>query len=97
MAIATKPRRGALKRSSAGTPSKLARLAIDFAPGSLEADLSAIGKSAPAQEWAKVPGDYFSNLDYHLHGAEKDVKLVFADTLYWGAALHPHDQRRTAP
>jgi hypothetical protein len=23
------------------------------------------------------------------------VKLVFADTLYWGAALHPHDQYRT--
>jgi uncharacterized protein len=22
------------------------------------------------------------------------VKLVFADTLYWGAALHPHDQYR---
>jgi uncharacterized protein len=23
------------------------------------------------------------------------VKLVFADTLYWGAALHPNDQYRT--
>jgi predicted nucleic acid-binding protein len=23
------------------------------------------------------------------------VRLVFADTLYWGAALHPHDQYRT--
>ena len=22
------------------------------------------------------------------------MKLVFADTLYWGAALHPHDQYR---
>jgi uncharacterized protein len=22
------------------------------------------------------------------------VRLVFADTLYWGAALHPHDQYR---
>src|SRR5665811_900933 len=25
---------------------------------------------------------------------EKEVKLVFADTLYWGAVLHPHDQYR---
>ena len=25
---------------------------------------------------------------------EKEVRLVFADTLYWGAALHPHDQYR---
>ena len=23
------------------------------------------------------------------------MRLVFADTLYWGAALHPHDQYRT--
>jgi len=23
------------------------------------------------------------------------VRLVFADTLYWGAALHPHDRYRT--
>jgi len=23
------------------------------------------------------------------------VKLVFADTLYWGAVLHPHDQYRS--
>jgi hypothetical protein len=23
------------------------------------------------------------------------VRPVFADTLYWGAALHPHDQYRT--
>ena len=22
------------------------------------------------------------------------MRLVFADTLYWGAALHPHDQYR---
>jgi hypothetical protein len=25
---------------------------------------------------------------------EKGGKLVFADTRYWGAALHPHDQYR---
>ena len=71
MAVATKPRRGAGKRSSVRTPSKQARLAIDFAPGSLEADLAAIGKSAPAREWAKVPGDFFSNIDSYLRGAPK--------------------------
>jgi hypothetical protein len=71
MAIATRPRRGAGKRSSVRTPSKPARLTLDFTPGSLEADLSAIGKSAPVQEWAKVPGDYFANLDHYLHGAPK--------------------------
>src|ERR1035438_10133551 len=26
--------------------------------------------------------------------AEKEVRLVFADTLYWGAILHPLDQYR---
>lgn len=26
--------------------------------------------------------------------AEKEVRLVFADTLYWGAVLHPLDQYR---
>ena len=42
-----------------------------FAAGSLEAELSAIGKAAPAREWAKVPVDYFANLDHYLHGAPK--------------------------
>jgi hypothetical protein len=39
--------------------------------GSLEADLSAIGKAVPAREWADVPADYFANLDYYLHRAPK--------------------------
>jgi hypothetical protein len=46
-------------------------LAEGFAPGSLEAELSAIGKSVPAREWAKLPADYFANLDHYLHGAPK--------------------------
>jgi hypothetical protein len=42
-----------------------------LAAGSLEADLSGIGKAVPAREWAKVPADYFANLDHYLHGAPK--------------------------
>jgi hypothetical protein len=43
----------------------------DFAAGSLETELSAIGKAVPAREWAKVPADYFANLDHYLNGAPK--------------------------
>ena len=43
------------------------RTAMDFPAGSLEAALSVIGKSAPPREWAKVPADYFANLDNYLH------------------------------
>jgi hypothetical protein len=43
------------------------RPAADFPAGSLEAELSAIGKSASARDWAKVPADYFANLDNYLH------------------------------
>ena len=47
------------------------RVAAEFAAGSLETELSAIGKAVPAREWAKVPADYFANLDHYLHGAPK--------------------------
>jgi hypothetical protein len=47
------------------------RDAAEFAAGSLETELSAIGKAVPAREWAKVPADYFANLDHYLHGAPK--------------------------
>ena len=47
------------------------RVAAEFAAGSLEAELSNIGKAVPAREWAKVPADYFANLDDYLHGAPK--------------------------
>jgi len=47
------------------------RVPAEFAAGSLEADLSALGRTVPAREWAKVPGDYFANLDQYLHGAPK--------------------------
>ena len=69
MASATKQRRGANpagKRNGSNS-----RLAVGFAPGSLEAELSAIGKSVPAREWAKLPADYFANLDHYLHGASR--------------------------
>jgi hypothetical protein len=47
------------------------RVAVEFAAGSLETELSAIGKAVPAREWAKVPADYFARLDHYLHGAPK--------------------------
>jgi len=47
------------------------RIVPDFAAGSLETELSAIGMAVPAREWAKVPADYFANLDRYLHGAPK--------------------------
>ena len=47
------------------------RDAAEFAAGSLETELAAIGKAVPAREWAKVPVDYFANLDHYLHGAPK--------------------------
>ena len=47
------------------------RVVEEFAPGSLEAELAAIGRSVPARAWAKVPTDYFANLDHFRHGAPK--------------------------
>jgi hypothetical protein len=47
------------------------RSAAEFAVGSLEAELSAIGKAVPAREWADVPADYFANLDHYLRHAPK--------------------------
>ena len=43
----------------------------DFAAGSLEEQLSAIGKSATAKAWSKLPPDFFANLDHYRHGAPK--------------------------
>lgn len=47
------------------------RDASEFAAGSLETELAAIGKAVPARGWAKLPADYFANLDHSLHGAPK--------------------------
>jgi hypothetical protein len=47
------------------------RDAAEFSAGSLETELSAIGEAVPAREWAKVPPDYFANLDHYLHGVPK--------------------------
>jgi len=46
-------------------------LSPEFAAGSLESELSAIGRAVPSRVWAKVPADYFANLDQYLHGAPK--------------------------
>ena len=70
MDTATKQRRrtaAVTRRKNGSKP----RVAGEFAAGSLEVELSAIGKAAPAREWAKVPADYFANLDHYLHGAPK--------------------------
>jgi hypothetical protein len=70
MATATRqrPRNGQIARPGNSSAS---RSAAEFAVGSLEAELSAIGKAVPAREWADVPADYFANLDYYLHRAPK--------------------------
>jgi hypothetical protein len=72
MANATKPNASKQGRAAKATRGRnranLLRTA-EFAPGSLEAELSAIGRSVPAGEWAKVPDDYFANLDHYLYGA----------------------------
>ena len=68
MATATKQRRRTAKVAR-GKNGSVPPVAAEFVGGSLEAELSAIGKAVPAREWAKVPGDYFSKLDHYLHGA----------------------------
>ena len=70
MATVTKQRRrpAAVARGKNGSNR---RDAVEFAAGSLESELSDIGKAAPAGEWAKIPADYFANLDHYLHGAPK--------------------------
>ena len=70
MATTSKERSRAAKPAAARNGSG-SRAATEFAPGSLESELSGIGRSAPAEEWAKVPSDYFADLDRYLHGAPK--------------------------
>jgi hypothetical protein len=66
----TKQRRRTAEAARGKNGSK-PRAAAEFAAGSLETELAAIGKAVPAREWAKVPADYFANLDHYLHGAPK--------------------------
>jgi hypothetical protein len=70
LATATKQRRRSARTTQRKNGPK-PRTGVEFAAGSLEAELSAIGKAAPAREWANVPVDYFANLDHYLHGAPK--------------------------
>ena len=69
MAAATKPRRPA-PAVARGKNGSNPRVAAEFAADSLEAE-SAIGKTVPDREWAKVPADHFANLGLYLHGAPK--------------------------
>jgi hypothetical protein len=70
MATATRqrPRSTEMMKPNSGSHS---RSAAEFAVGSIEAELSAIGKAVPAREWADVPADYFANLDHYLYRAPK--------------------------
>ena len=68
MATAIKPRRATTQPTGAR---KSSRSGAEFSPASLEAELSAIGNSAPARDWARVPVDYFANLDHYRRGAAK--------------------------
>lgn len=70
MAAATKlrPRNSETARPNNGSA---LRFPVEFAVGSLEAELSAISSAMPASEWADVPADYFANLDHYLHRAPK--------------------------
>jgi hypothetical protein len=70
LATATKQRRRTAKVARVKNGSN-PQVAPDFASDSLEAELSAIGRAVPIREWAKVPDDYFANLDRYLHGAPK--------------------------
>jgi hypothetical protein len=70
MATVTGQRRAARNLTETRNRSN-SRVAAEFAPGSLEAELSVIAKSAPAREWKKIPADYFANLDSYLHGTTK--------------------------
>jgi hypothetical protein len=70
LATATKQRRRSARTTQRKNGPK-PRTGAEFAAGSLEAELSAIGKAAPAREWANVPVDYFAHLDHYLHGAPK--------------------------
>jgi hypothetical protein len=70
LATATKQRRRTAEVAR-GKNGSNPHLAAEFVAGSLEADLAAIGRTVPAQEWAKVPGDNFANLDHYIHGAPK--------------------------
>jgi len=69
--MATTTTRRPRRDPTRATKSLKSRATMEFAPDSLESELSAIGRSVPTAEWAKVPVDYFANLDHYLHGAPK--------------------------
>jgi hypothetical protein len=70
LATATKPRPRTAKVAN-GKNGSNPRVVREFASDPLEAELSAIGRGVPIREWAKVPADYFANLDHYLYGSPK--------------------------
>jgi len=69
--MATTTTRRPRRNPTRATKGLKSRVPAEFAPDSLESELSAIGRSVPTLEWAKVPVDYFGNLDQYLQGAPK--------------------------
>ena len=67
----TLPKRRPSPRRNSEKLGALSSASPEFAPDSLEAELSVIGKLTPARAWAKLPVDYFANLDHYRHGAPK--------------------------
>jgi hypothetical protein len=43
-----------------------------FPLGSLAAELLALGEAVPTRAWAKLPRDYFGNIDRYLRGSPKN-------------------------
>jgi hypothetical protein len=43
-----------------------------LSPDSIAAQLLTLGEAVPIRAWAKLPPDYFGNIDHYLHGASKN-------------------------
>ena len=67
----TLPMRRPSPRLNVDSRGALSLATPEFPSDSLEAELSAIGELAPPRAWAKLPPDYFANLDHYRHGAPK--------------------------
>ena len=67
----TVPKRHTASKGKAAKSSTPSPAPLEFPPGSLEAELVALGNSAPAGTWDNVPTDLWANIDHYLYGAPK--------------------------
>jgi len=93
VATTTKQRRRAAQVAR-GKNGSNQRVAAEFPAGSLEAELSDIGRQCLIESGQNSPPATSQTSITTSTAHRKKVRLVFADTLYWGAALHPHDPYR---